>query len=60
MPSLDAAKIAYDMIKVLGDGISIGPILLGLNHPVHIMTASSTVRRLLNISALAVVDAQQM
>jgi len=58
MPDLDAAKIAYDMVKVLGDGISIGPVLLGLNHPVHIMTASSTVRRLVNASALAVVDAQ--
>lgn len=56
MPNLHAAKIAYDMIKVLSDGISIGPILLGLNHPVHIMTPSSTVRRLVNASALAVVD----
>jgi len=58
MPNLDSAKIAYDMVKVLGDGISIGPILVGLNHPVHILTPSSTVRRIVNASAIAVVDAQ--
>jgi len=58
MPNLDAAKIAYDLIKVLGEATTIGPILLGLNRPVHIMTSSSTVRRILNASALAAVDAQ--
>ena len=58
MPNMEAAKIAYDLIKVLGDGTTIGPILLGLKQPTHIMTASSTVRRILNASALAVVDAQ--
>lgn len=60
MPNLDAAKIAYDLIKVLGDGTTIGPILLGFNQPVHILTPSSTVRRILNASALAVVDAQNI
>jgi len=58
MPNLEAAKIAYDLIKVLGEGTTIGPILLGLNQPVHIMTSSSTARRILNASALAVVDVQ--
>lgn len=58
MPNLDAAKIAYDMVKVLGEAVSIGPILVGLNHPVHILTPSSTVRRIVNASAIAVVDAQ--
>lgn len=58
MPNLDAAKIAYDLIKVMGDGTTIGPILLGLNQPVHILTPSSTVRRIVNASALAVVDIQ--
>ena len=58
LPNLDAAKIAYDLVKVLGDGTSVGPILIGLNYPVHIMTPSSTVRRLVNASAIAVVDAQ--
>jgi malate dehydrogenase (oxaloacetate-decarboxylating)(NADP+) len=58
MPNIDAAKIAYDMVKILGEGTSIGPILVGLNHPVHILTPSSTVRRIVNASAIAVVDAQ--
>jgi Phosphotransacetylase len=58
MPNLDAAKIAYDLIKMLGEGTTIGPVLLGLRQPVHIMTSSSTVRRILDASALAVVDAQ--
>jgi malate dehydrogenase (oxaloacetate-decarboxylating)(NADP+) len=58
MPNLDAAKIAYDLIKMLGDGTTIGPIVLGLRQPVHIMTSSATVRRLLNASALVAVDAQ--
>ncbi|MCZ6802861.1 MAG: NADP-dependent malic enzyme [Proteobacteria bacterium] len=58
MPNPDSARIAYDMVKILGDGISIGPILVGINHPVHILTHSSTVRRIVNASAIAVVDAQ--
>ena len=60
MPNLDAAKIAYDLIKVLGEATTIGPVLLGLNQPVHIMTSSSTVRRIMNASALAAVDAQMV
>lgn len=58
MPNIDAAKIAYDMVKILGQGVSVGPILVGLNQPVHILTPSSTVRRIVNASAIAVVDAQ--
>ncbi|MCZ6526539.1 MAG: NADP-dependent malic enzyme [Gammaproteobacteria bacterium] len=58
MPNLDAAKIAYDLIKVLGDAITIGPVLLGMAYPVMIVTPSSTVRRILNGSALVAVDAQ--
>ena len=58
MPNLDSAKIAYDLVKVLGEGISIGPILVGLNHPAHILTPSSTVRRIVNATAIAVVDSQ--
>ena len=58
MPNLDSAKIAYDLVKVLGEGVSIGPILVGLNHPVHILTPSSTVRRIVNATAISVVDAQ--
>jgi len=58
MPNVDAAKIAYDLIKTLADAVSIGPVLLGLAHPVHLLTSSATVRRIVNASALAVVDAQ--
>ena len=58
MPNLDAAKIAYDLIKVLGNAVTIGPILLGMAYPALIMTASTTVRRILNVSALVAVDAQ--
>ncbi|MDX8385792.1 MAG: NADP-dependent malic enzyme [Gallionella sp.] len=55
MPNLDAANIAYNLLKVTaGDGITIGSILLGVNKSVHILTATATVRRLVNMSALAV------
>ena len=60
MPNLDAAKIAYDIIKVLGEAITIGPVLLGMNYPVQILTQSATVRRILNNSALVAVDAQDL
>jgi len=58
MPSLDAANIAFNMAKVLGDGLSIGPILMGVAKPAHILTQSATVRGIVNITSLAVVDAQ--
>ena len=60
MPNLDAANIAFNLIKVAnGDGVSVGPILLGAALPVHILTPSASVRRLVNITALAVVDAAE-
>jgi malate dehydrogenase (oxaloacetate-decarboxylating)(NADP+) len=58
MPTVDAANIAFNLIKVLGDGITVGPILLGCARPCHILTPTATVRRIINMSALAVVDAQ--
>ncbi|AWK89596.1 NADP-dependent malic enzyme [Azospirillum thermophilum] len=58
MPTLDAANIAFEMLKVLGDGLSVGPILLGVSAPAHIVTPAITTRGLVNITALAVVDAQ--
>jgi malate dehydrogenase (oxaloacetate-decarboxylating)(NADP+) len=59
MPSLDAANIAFNLLKVLaGDGITIGPLLLGAARSVHIMTNTTTVRRIVNMSALAVVGAE--
>jgi malate dehydrogenase (oxaloacetate-decarboxylating)(NADP+) len=59
MPTLDAANIAFNLLKTAaGDGITIGPILLGAARPVHIVTPSATVRRIVNMTALAVVGAE--
>jgi malate dehydrogenase (oxaloacetate-decarboxylating)(NADP+) len=58
MPTLDAANIAFNLLKTAaGDGVTIGPILLGAARAVHILTPSATVRRLVNMTALTVVDA---
>ena len=58
MPNIDAANIAYNLLKAAaGNNIAIGPILLGAKKPVHILTPSATVRRILNMTALTVVDA---
>jgi malate dehydrogenase (oxaloacetate-decarboxylating)(NADP+) len=58
MPSVDAANISYNLLRVAaGNGITVGGILLGAARPVHILTPSSTVRRIVNMTALAVVDA---
>ncbi len=58
MPTLDAANIAFNLLKTAaGDGITIGPILLGAARPVHIITPTATVRRIVNMTALTVVDA---
>ena len=56
MPNIDAANIAYNLLKMTGgDGVTIGPILLGAAKPVHVLTSTATVRRLVNMTALAVV-----
>ncbi|MDR0564409.1 MAG: NADP-dependent malic enzyme [Azoarcus sp.] len=61
MPNLDAANISFNLLKIANqDGVTVGPILLGANKPVHIVTPSATVRRLVNITALAVVDAAML
>ena len=58
MPNLDAANISFNLLKAAaGDSITVGPILLGAAKPVHIITPSSTVRRIANMTALIVVDA---
>ncbi|HSW17507.1 MAG TPA: phosphate acyltransferase, partial [Ramlibacter sp.] len=58
MPTLDAANITFNVLKATaGQGITVGPILLGLAKPAHILTPTATVRRLVNMSALASVDA---
>jgi malate dehydrogenase (oxaloacetate-decarboxylating)(NADP+) len=57
-PNIDAANISYNLLKsAAGNGIAVGPILLGSDKPVHILTASATVRRIVNMTALAVLDA---
>jgi malate dehydrogenase (oxaloacetate-decarboxylating)(NADP+) len=57
MPNLDAAHITYGALRVMGGGVAIGPILIGAAKPVHVVTSSVTARGLVNMSALAVVDA---
>ena len=58
MPNIESANIAYNLVKTAaGNGIAVGPILLGCAKPVHILTPSATVRRIVNMTALCVVDA---
>jgi len=60
LPNIDAANIAYNLLKMTaGGGIAIGPVLLGCARAVHILTPSATVRRIVNMTALAVVDVVQ-
>jgi malate dehydrogenase (oxaloacetate-decarboxylating)(NADP+) len=59
LPNIDAANIAYNLLKTAaGGGIAIGPVLLGAAKPVHILTPSATVRRIVNMAALTVADAE--
>ena len=58
MPTLDSANISFNLLKITaGEGITVGPMLLGAAKPVHILTPTATVRRLVNMAALASVDA---
>jgi malate dehydrogenase (oxaloacetate-decarboxylating)(NADP+) len=59
LPNLDAANAAYQMIKVIGGGLQVGPILIGPARPAHILTPSVTARGILNMTAVAVVEAQE-
>jgi malate dehydrogenase (oxaloacetate-decarboxylating)(NADP+) len=58
MPNLDAANVAFNLLKMISDSVAIGPILLGLDRPAHILTGAATVRRIVNMTAVAAVDAQ--
>ncbi|HJP22745.1 MAG TPA: NADP-dependent malic enzyme [Alphaproteobacteria bacterium] len=58
LPSLEAANNAFNLLKVLGDGLPVGPILLGAAKPAHIVTPSITARGIVNMSAISGVDAQ--
>ena len=59
MPGLDSANIAFHLARIAAGGVSIGPILMGTGKPAHVMTPSCTVRRLVNMTAIAAVDAQR-
>ena len=57
MPNLDSANIAFNLLKTAaGDGITVGPMLLGAARPVHIVTPSATVRRIVNVTAVTVAE----
>ena len=58
LPNIDAANILFNVLKVTGGhGVTVGPMLLGAARPVHILTPSATVRRIVNMTALTVADA---
>ncbi len=58
-PSLDAGNIAYNLVKQTSDGATVGPMLVGTNYPAHILTESTSVRGIVNMTAFAAVDALQ-
>jgi malate dehydrogenase (oxaloacetate-decarboxylating)(NADP+) len=58
MPTLDAANVAYESLKVMADALAVGPILIGTAMPAHILTPSVTARGIVNMTAVAVVEAQ--
>ena len=58
MPSLDAANISYNLVRKLADGLAVGPMLLGMNQPAHILAEGVTARGIMNMTAVAVVEAQ--
>ena len=58
LPNLDAANIAYNMVRVMTDGVAIGPILMGVDQPAHVLTPASTPRRVVNMTAIVAVEAQ--
>ena len=58
MPSLDAANISFNLLKAAADGLPIGPILLGMSKPIHVVVPSVTARGIVNVSAVAALDAQ--
>ena len=58
-PNLDSANISYKIIKELDDAISIGPILIGLNKPVHILQLGASVEEIVNMAAISAIDSQR-
>ena len=57
-PNLDSANITYKVIKEIDGALSIGPIMMGMDRPVHILQLKASVDEIINMSAIAVVDAQ--
>jgi malate dehydrogenase (oxaloacetate-decarboxylating)(NADP+) len=57
-PNLDAANIAFSLLKAVVQGISVGPMLIGTAAPAHVLTSAVTTRGIVNMSAVAVVEAQ--
>jgi malate dehydrogenase (oxaloacetate-decarboxylating)(NADP+) len=60
MPNLDAANISFNLLKAAGDGLPVGPLLLGMSKPLHVMVPSVTARGILNVSALAALEARAL
>jgi malate dehydrogenase (oxaloacetate-decarboxylating)(NADP+) len=60
MPNLDSANIGFNLLKAAADGLPIGPMLLGMTKPIHVVVPSVTARGIVNLSALAVVEAQEL
>jgi malate dehydrogenase (oxaloacetate-decarboxylating)(NADP+) len=60
MPNLDAANIGFTLLKAAADGLAIGPMLLGMTKPIHVVVPTVTARGIVNLSALAVVEAQEL
>jgi malate dehydrogenase (oxaloacetate-decarboxylating)(NADP+) len=60
MPNIDAANIAFNLLKAAADGLPIGPMLLGMSKPIHVLVPSVTARGIANLSALAVLQAQAL
>ena len=58
MPDLDSAHIAFNMTRVISKGVTVGPMLMGIGRPAHVLTQSATVRRVVNMTSIAVVEAQ--
>ncbi|MDE1897544.1 MAG: NADP-dependent malic enzyme [Xanthomonadaceae bacterium] len=57
-PDLESANIAFNLVRMMTDGVVIGPILMGVSRPAHVLTPSATVRRVINMTAIACVEAQ--
>jgi malate dehydrogenase (oxaloacetate-decarboxylating)(NADP+) len=60
MPTLDAANIAFTLLKAVVDGLPVGPMLLGMSKPIHVLVPSVTARGIVNLSALAALESQAL